>query len=109
MAFLKAIKPFFPFSYREKTGKDLALSILVYVIIDVLATVILAMIGFIIGLLTNLLNLVLVTWLVAAVISLLGFVVGVYVMGGIAMSILHFTGVLDKASAAAKDDKKDAE
>ena len=104
MAFLKAIKPFFPFSYREKTGKDLALSIIIYVIINIVATVVLGVAAFLVGLLFA--DLGVLFWLLTAVLSLLGTVVGIYTVAGIAMSILHFTGVLDKATKTSATKKE---
>lgn len=92
MGFFKAVRPFFPFSYREKTGKDLALSIVIYALI----TVVVEVIAFVLGFLAGLTQVQALIWVVMAVCGLLGTVAGIYSFMGIALSILHFTGVIDK-------------
>ncbi|MBQ9783597.1 MAG: hypothetical protein IJW44_03660 [Clostridia bacterium] len=82
---------------------------MIYAIIQIVVAIVLAIVGFITGLVAGAIGMDWIAWLVGIVLGLVEFVVGVYVVGGIAMSILHFTGVLDKASAAAQEDKKDAE
>lgn len=109
MAFLKAIKPFFPFSYREKTGKDLAWSIVIYAIIQLLVAIILGVTVGITAVVAGAIDMAWIAWSVGAVAGLIETVVGIYVVGGIVMSILHFTGVLDKINQPAENDKKDAE
>lgn len=107
MAFLKAIKPLFPFSYREKTGKDLALSIIIYVVIEIVATVIL---GILVALTQFIFGLIAMGWLASIVVMPIGLLislVNLYALGGIAMSILHFTGVLDKANGTKEEEKKE--
>ena len=92
MGFFKAVRPFFPFSYREKTGKDLALSIVIYVLI----TVIVEVIAFVLGFLAGLTQVQALIWAVMAICGLLGTVAGIYSFMGIALAILHFVGVIDK-------------
>lgn len=92
MAFFKAIRPFFPFSYREKTGKDLAISIVIYAVIGLIVGVV----CFVAGFLAGLTRISLVIILVGLVTALLGTVGEVYTLAGIALSIMHFTGLLDK-------------
>lgn len=74
------IKSLFPFSFQSKTLKNLLITILIYIVLDVVC-------GLIVGLLGKI-------PLVGFLFSIVGWVLGLYFLVGIVLAILHFLGVL---------------
>ena len=79
---MDTIKKLFPYSFKASTVKDLIVTIVVYLIADVVC-------GFIIGLLGHL---PLLGWL----FSIVGWLAGIYFFVGIVLAVLNFLGVLKK-------------
>lgn len=77
---MNLLKSVFPFSFKSETVKDLIITVVVYIIADVIC-------GFIIGLLGAL---PLIGW----IFSLIGWVLGVYFFVGIIIAVLNFLKVL---------------
>ena len=74
------IKSLFPFSFQSKTLKGLLITILIYIVLDVVC-------GFIIGLLGKI-------PLVGFLFAIVGWVLGLYFLVGIVLAVLNFLGVL---------------
>ena len=84
------LRKLFPLSFKHKeTGKDLAVSIIVYAVMAIIATIILAIAGWVSGLLPGVLEV-----LTGIILGFIGTVVDVYATGGIVLSILVFTKVI---------------
>lgn len=77
---MDTIKKRFPFSFRGKTLKDLIITILIYIIADVVC-------GLVIGLLGAI-------PLVGILFRLVGWALGLYFFVGIVLAVLAFVGVL---------------
>lgn len=77
---MDALKKFFPFSWRATEVKDLIITLLIYIVIDVVC-------GFVIGLLASL-------PIIGFIFSLLGSLVGLYALVGIVLAILVFAKVI---------------
>lgn len=75
------LKPLFPFSFSGKTVRDLVVAIIVYLIIGVVAGVVCWIIGII----------PLIGGLVAWILRVLS---GLYVVAGMALSVLHYFGTV---------------
>lgn len=74
------LKKFFPFSFKATELKAFIISLVVYVIVDIVC-------GFVIGLLAKL-------PLIGIIFTLVGSIVGLYALIGIVLSILVFVKVL---------------
>ena len=74
------LKTLFPWSFKNKTMKDLIVSILIYMAINIVG-------GIVCGLLAAI-------PLVGFVFSLLGGVLGIYTLAGVILASLHFFGLL---------------
>lgn len=77
---MEALKKFFPHAFKANDVKALIISLVVYVLIDVVC-------GFVIGLLAKI-------PLIGIIFSILGTVVGLYALVGIILSILVFVKVI---------------
>lgn len=74
------LKSLFPWSFKNKTMKDLIVSILIYMAINIVG-------GFVFALLSSI-------PLIGLVFSLLGGALGIYTLAGVILASLHFFGVL---------------
>lgn len=74
------LRKFFPYSFRANDVAGLIVTILVYIVADVVC-------GFAIGLLSGL-------PLIGIVIGLVGSLLGIYFFAGIVIAVLHFLKVL---------------
>ena len=74
------LKKYFPFSFRGTDVKSFIISLIIYVVIDIVA-------GFVIGLLAKI-------PLLGIIFSLLGSLVGLYGLVGIVLAILYFVKVI---------------
>ena len=74
------LKTLFPWSFKNKTMKDLIVSILIYMAINIVG-------GIVCGLLASF-------PLVGFVVSLLGGALGIYTLAGVILASLHFFGLL---------------
>ena len=74
------LKSLFPWSFKNKTMKDLIISILIYMAINIVG-------GLVFGLLS-------VVPLIGFVFSLLGGLLGIYSLAGVILASLHFFGLL---------------
>ena len=74
------LKSLFPWSFKNKTMKDLIVSILIYMAINIVG-------GLVLGLLS-------VVPLIGFVFSLLGGALGIYTLAGVILASLHFFGLL---------------
>lgn len=74
------LKSLFPWSFKNKTMKDLIVSILIYMAINIVG-------GLVFGLLS-------VVPLIGFVFSLLGGALGIYTLAGVILASLHFFGLL---------------
>jgi len=74
------LKSLFPWSFKNKTMKDLIISILIYMAINIVG-------GLVFGLLS-------VVPLIGFVFSLLGGALGIYTLAGVILASLHFFGLL---------------
>lgn len=77
------LKKFWPRSFAVETGKDLAVTIVVYVVIGL----VLGVIGYVLGLLP------LVGGILGAVVGVVGYVWDIYATAGIVFAILKFVKV----------------
>ena len=77
---MDALKILFPWSFKNKTMKDLIVSILIYMAINIVG-------GLVFGLLSAI-------PLIGFVFSLLGGVLGIYTLAGVILASLHFFGLL---------------
>ena len=77
---MDALKILFPWSFKNKTMKDLIVSILIYMAINIVG-------GIVCGLLASF-------PLVGFVFSLLGGALGIYTLAGVILASLHFFGLL---------------
>lgn len=77
---MEALKKFFPHAFKANDVKALIISLVIYVLIDVVC-------GFVIGLLAKI-------PLIGIIFSILGTVVGLYALVGIILSILVFVKVI---------------
>lgn len=74
------LKSLFPWSFKNKTMKDLIVSILIYMAVNIVG-------GFVFALLSGI-------PLIGFVFSLLGGALGIYTLAGVILASLHFFGVL---------------
>ena len=74
------LKTLFPWSFKNKTMKDLIVSILIYMAINIVG-------GLVFGLLSAI-------PLIGFVFSLLGGALGIYTLAGVILASLHFFGLL---------------
>lgn len=74
------LKTLFPWSFKNKTMKDLIVSILIYMAINIVG-------GFVCALLSGI-------PLIGFVFSLLSGALGIYTLAGVILASLHFFGVL---------------
>ena len=74
------LKSLFPWSFKNKTMKDLIISILIYMAINIVG-------GLVFGLLSA-------VPLIGFVFSLLGGALGIYTLAGVILASLHFFGLL---------------
>ena len=74
------LKKFFPFSFKVEEVKSFIISLVVYVLIDVVC-------GLVIGLLAKI-------PLIGIIFSLVGTIIGLYALVGIVLSILVFVKVI---------------
>lgn len=74
------LKSLFPWSFKNKTMKDLIVSILIYMAINIVG-------GILFGLLSAI-------PLIGFVFSLLGGLLGIYTLAGVILASLHFFGLL---------------
>jgi hypothetical protein len=74
------LKKFFPTAFKANDVKPLIISLIIYVLIDIVC-------GFVIGLLAKI-------PIVGIIFSLLGSIVGLYALVGIVLSILVFLKVI---------------
>lgn len=74
------LKSLFPWSFKNKTMKDLIVSILIYMAINIVG-------GLVFGLLSAI-------PLIGFVFSLLGGALGIYTLAGVILASLHFFGLL---------------
>ena len=74
------LKSLFPWSFKNKTMKDLIISILIYMAINIVG-------GLVFGLLSAI-------PLIGFVFSLLGGALGIYTLAGVILASLHFFGLL---------------
>ena len=79
---MDTIRKLFPYSFKSETGKDLLVTIIFYIIINVV-------VGFVLGLLDGI-------PLVGFVFAVLGWLLGIYILVGIIIAVLNFMGVLKK-------------
>lgn len=77
------LKKFWPRSFAAETGKQLAVTIVVYVVIGIL----LGLIGFVLGLLP------LVGGILGTIVGIVDYVWGLYAAAGIVFAILKFVKV----------------
>ena len=77
---MEALKKFFPHAFKANDVKALIISLVIYVLIDVVC-------GFVIGLLAKI-------PLIGIIFSILGTVVGLYALVGIILSIRVFVKVI---------------
>ena len=77
---MDALKILFPWSFKNKTMKDLIVSILIYMAINIVG-------GLVFGLLSAI-------PLLGFVFSLLGGALGIYTLAGVILASLHFFGLL---------------
>ena len=77
---MDALKILFPWSFKNKTMKDLIVSILIYMAINIVG-------GLVFGLLSAI-------PLLGVVFSLLGGALGIYTLAGVILASLHFFGLL---------------
>ena len=77
---MDALKILFPWSFKNKTMKDLIVSILIYMAINIMG-------GLVFGLLSAI-------PLLGFVFSLLGGALGIYTLAGVILASLHFFGLL---------------
>lgn len=76
------LKKYFPYSFKASSVKDLIVTIVVYLIADLVC-------GFVIGLLGKL---PLIGWL----FGIVGWLAGIYFFVGIVIAVLNFLGVFKK-------------
>lgn len=79
---MDTIKKVFPYSFKASSVKDLIVTIIVYLIADLVC-------GFVIGLLGKL---PLIGWL----FGIVGWLAGIYFFVGIVIAVLNFLGVFKK-------------
>lgn len=77
---MDALKILFPWSFKNKTMKDLIVSILIYMAINIVG-------GLVFGLLSAI-------PLIGFVFGLLGGALGIYTLAGVILASLHFFGLL---------------
>lgn len=82
MNFQELSKKYFPQSFKTDTGKDLLVTVIVYIIISVIGSIVC-------GLLDGL-------PLIGFVFSILGSLISLYTSIGIILAVLNFFGVLKK-------------
>ncbi len=87
---METLKKFFPLSFKErKTGSDLAVGIIIYVVAGLIVGAVLALLGWLIGLIGGI-----VAGLLGTLLGIIGTVVEVYIVAGIVLQILYFCKVL---------------
>ena len=77
---MDTLKKLVPWSFKNKTMKDLIVSILIYMAINIVG-------GFVLALLS-------IIPLIGFVFSLLGGLLGIYSLAGVILASLHFFGLL---------------
>lgn len=83
------LKKFWPYAMKErKSGGDLAIAIIIYIIAGILAGAVIALATFLVGWIP------VIGWLVAWVLGILSSLVGLYCLAGIVFAILSFCKVL---------------
>ena len=75
-------KKFFPLSFRGSSVKDMVISILIYMVVNVVA-------GWVLGLLNGI-------PLIGFVFNLIGWLISLYVLGGIIFTVMNYVGGLSK-------------
>ena len=77
---MEMLKKFYPHAFKASEGKDLAVALIIYILIDFVC-------GLVIGLLAKI-------PLIGIIFSLLGSVIGLYALIGIILSVLVFLKVV---------------
>lgn len=78
---MDTLKKLFPLSFREKKEvKDFIIVLVIYAVISIVCEIVFWLLGKI--------------PLVGFLFGLVGWVVGLYIIGGVVLTILHFTGVI---------------
>ncbi len=87
---METLKKIFPLSFKEmKSGGDLAVGIIIYVVAGLIGGAILALTGWLVGLIGGVIG-----GLLGTLLGIVGTVIEVYVVGGIVLQILYFCKVL---------------
>ena len=79
---MDTIKKLFPYSFKASSVKDLIITLVVYLIADLICGVVIGLLG----------KLPLVGWL----FGIVGWIAGIYFFVGIVLAVLNFLGVLKK-------------
>lgn len=79
---MDTIKKLFPYSFKANSVKDLIVTIVVYLIADLVCGLVIRLLG----------GLPLIGWL----FGIVGWVAGIYFFVGIVLAVLNFLGVLKK-------------
>lgn len=83
------LKKFWPYAMKErKSGGDLAIAIIIYLVASILAGAVIALATFLVGWIP------VIGWLIAWVLGILSSLVGLYCLAGIVFAILSFCKVL---------------
>lgn len=83
------LKKFWPYAMKErKSGGDLAIAIIIYIVASILAGAVIALATFLVGWIP------VIGWLIAWVLGILSSLVGLYCLAGIVFAILSFCKVL---------------
>ncbi|MBE6547707.1 MAG: hypothetical protein E7667_02350 [Ruminococcaceae bacterium] len=90
---METLKKIFPLSFKPmKSGADLAIGIIIYVVAGIIGAVLLAVAGWLAGIIGGIVAFL--GTLIGIVLGAIGAIIDVYVIAGIVIQILVFTKVI---------------